>query len=158
MALFLWRADLLASTGLFQSPLPTEPGVEPTSPLPPPPDTPVITGTAPLTVTLEPTLPPEPTEAPTEIVPTATELPTATATSAPEPTATPAPSEPTAEGRSRYADEDAGFVFEWGALIDSLALGVSYVWLCCGVFLLLLLPAFFIGLWAWSRRRRRPEE
>jgi hypothetical protein len=38
-------------------------------------------------------------------------------------------------------------------LVDSLALGLSYAWLCCGVIVLLGLAALFAVLWAASRRR-----
>ncbi len=41
---------------------------------------------------------------------------------------------------------------------DSLALGASYVWLCCGILLLLGIPAIFAALWLASRRRAGEEE
>jgi hypothetical protein len=43
-------------------------------------------------------------------------------------------------------------------LFDSLALGASYVWLCCGILLLLGIPAVFVALWAASKRRAEQEE
>jgi hypothetical protein len=43
-------------------------------------------------------------------------------------------------------------------LFDSLALAASYLWLCCGVILLLGVPLLFIVLWVASRRRNQPEE
>ena len=40
-------------------------------------------------------------------------------------------------------------------LIDSLALAVSYAWLCCGVLAILGLPVMFVVLWVTGTNRRR---
>jgi hypothetical protein len=43
-------------------------------------------------------------------------------------------------------------------LFDSVALALSYGWLCCGAALMLLLPVSFLALWVASRRRRQRME
>lgn len=143
LAALLWRADLAAMPGLFQSPpgegTPAEEtpaSVETEVPLPV--DTPLPTDTPMPTDTLEPTA-------------------TSTSTSTPMPSDTPAPA-PTSDERQRYADENSRFKFEWGTLFDAVALGASYVWLCCGGLLLVLIPLFFIVLWTASKRRKKQEE
>jgi len=42
-------------------------------------------------------------------------------------------------------------------LFDSLALGLTYVWMGCGVLVLLAIPAVFLVLWLVSRRRQEEE-
>ena len=155
-----WQADLASATGLFQSP------PEATSPLatdPIPAELPTevdeptetITSTVPLTptATVEPT--PEPTAT---LEPTATPEPTETEVPA---TATLAPS-PTAEGgvlgRQRYVEGGSDVKFDWAMLVDSVALGLSYVWLCCGVLLFLGVPLLFLVLWVAARGRRTISE
>jgi hypothetical protein len=153
----LWRIDLAATSGLFQSPPEETPTLESTTE----PATPVVTATLALTPTLAPTEAPTATLQPTLTVePTSTMEPTAPPTEAP-PTATLVPSptsdagEPEAEQEpQRYADEDANFVFDWSMLVDTVALGASYIWLCCGVLLLVGLPVLFIALWVVSKRRK----
>ena len=58
----------------------------------------------------------------------------------------------------RYADGESRFRFELPMLFDSLALAASYLWLCCGVILLLGVPLLFIILWIASTRRKQVEE
>jgi len=41
-------------------------------------------------------------------------------------------------------------------LFDSIALGASYIWLCCGVLVVVSIPVGFTVLWV-AGRRRRPE-
>ena len=60
-------------------------------------------------------------------------------------------------GADRYA-EDANLAFDWGMLFDSVALGVSYLWLCCGVLFLFAVPVGFVVLWVVSKRREAQEE
>jgi hypothetical protein len=43
-------------------------------------------------------------------------------------------------------------------LFDSVALGLSYIWLLCGVALTLSLAGLFVALWLASRRRKEQEE
>jgi hypothetical protein len=155
-----WGRDTAALSGLFQSP----PTLTPTVPAT---DTPEPSATLPPTeVPAEtPTLPP--TETAT-LTPTATIEPTAAVTDTPQPTATetdltPAEDEtPAAEGdendRQRYTEGDSGLKFEWPMLFDSVALGLSYVWLCCGVLVLVVIPLIFIVLWVASRSRRGSQE
>lgn len=159
LALGVLRADLVATSGLFQSPPTTTPTSQATATS----EVPETTPTGAL-----PTSPPTPTLAPTapmtEIPPTATEQPATPTTLAPTATFTPPPTAgsaaPTAtvDDRQRYADEGNGLIFEWGTLFDSVALGVSYLWLCCGVFVFLLIPLVFLVLWVASRRRRPQQE
>jgi hypothetical protein len=169
LAMVVWRTDLAAVSGLFQSPeTPTATTAPPTATLEAPTatvGTPALTPTSTLTVTLtltptkapEPTKPPEPTALPTEISP---EAPVA----APSDTPTPAPVVETAEPdittdeNERYAEEGTDLRFDWDMLFDSVALGVSYIWLCCGILLFLAVPVVFAVLWAVSKRRQEQEE
>ena len=175
LAALLWHPDLAATGGLFQSPqatpTPTQvPTLMPTptaeiqpsataegpsptatetaeAPPAPPTETPVLGVTA----TLVPTNPPTPTAVPTEtpVIPTETLAP-------PTATSTPVPAEQ--DGTERYAQEDSNLLFDWTMLFDSVALGLSYVWLCCGVLVLVGVPIFFIALWVAGRRREQGEE
>jgi hypothetical protein len=43
-------------------------------------------------------------------------------------------------------------------LFDSLALLLSYAWLCCGGLLFLAIPLVFVVLWVASKRRQQQEE
>jgi hypothetical protein len=163
VALF-WRTDLAAVGGLFQSsPVETPPVV---------PDTP----TAEWTVTTAPTegateqptaplptetLPPAQTDvvAPTE-PPAVTNTPTPagpleTATPVPSPTGLPGEASPTPDESQRYAEGDSNLKFEWGMLFDSVALLLSYLWLCCGGLLFLAIPILFAVLWIASKRRQQ---
>lgn len=162
------QVDSAALSGLFQSP-PEE--------TPTPEATPTLTPTVEVVPTLTPTIEVVPTLTPTvEVLPTVTPtvevLPTLT------PTVTPLPVEPADAPvitdtmpvdagseelggdpvRDRYPDDDSNLEFEWGMLFDSMALGLSYAWLCCGVFFMLLLPLGFLALWVVARRRRRRME
>jgi hypothetical protein len=176
----LWRVDLAAIEGLFQSPPPG--GGSSDSPL----STPTLIPTAapPTRVPTQapvPTSTPVPTqELPTAILPTETPTPSATATEVlpsdtpvtptdtpltptrTSPTATPVSPTPTlaasGEGGSRYPDDNSNLRFEWGMLFDSVALGLSYLWLCCGLLVLLAIPTFFLILWLAGKRRRQDEE
>jgi hypothetical protein len=163
----LGQADSAALAGLFQSP----PTVTPTSEALPTPAieiTPTLTPTLEATPTLTPTIEPTPTLAPT-ITPLPTEAPDLQPSPVIEPveapviTATMPVDAGSEEGdstpvRGRYPDEGSDLEFEWGMLFDSMALGLSYVWLCCGVGFMLLLPLFFLALWVAVRRRRRRME
>jgi cytoskeletal protein RodZ len=161
LAAVLWSTDLAATSGLFQSPPEATPTTEPS--------TPVVTPTLTLTPTLGPTEAPPPTVEPTvtaepalppaetEVPAIPTEVPPTTA-----PTASPidegAEPEPTEDEVQHYADENADLTFEWGMLFDSVALGASAVWLCCGVLVVLGIPVFFFALWVVGKRRRQDEE
>jgi hypothetical protein len=155
----LWQADSAAISGLFQSSpveTPTTMPATPTFALPP-----TLTPTAPFEATVEPTVPPL-LETPTLALPTETATLTPTV---PPPTGTPvAPPtgeptvEPTSSQSERYADENTGLKFEWGRLFDSAALFLSYVWLCCGVFVFLAIPIAFVVLWQANKRRQQGGE
>ncbi len=179
LAALFWHPELAATGGLFQSPQDTPtptptlaPTLAPTAtaeilpsatataeapaptttetatiPPSPPTETPVLAVTA----TLVPTNPPTPTPVPTEtpVIPTATLAP-AVATSTPVPAGQ--------DGTDRYAQEESNLLFNWTMLFDSVALGMSYVWLCCGVLVLVGVPIFFISLWVAGRRREQGEE
>jgi hypothetical protein len=156
LAAFLWHADLNAVSGLFQSPATPTATLPPTateepSPVPTePPLTPteVVTPTA--TATLAPTATPTP-EIPAGGSATPTDLPPAS------PTPTQPPPTPAGDENPRYTD-DADLAYDWGMLFDSVALGLSYIWLCCGVLLLLAVPVFFVVLWVMGKRRQEQEE
>jgi len=177
LAALLWHPDLAATGGLFQSPqatptptpvptlMPTptaeiQPSATATTEGPPPtatetpvapPAPPTETPVLAVTATLVPTNPPTPTAVPTEtpVLPTETLAP-------PAPTSTPVPAEQ--DGTERYAQEDSNLLFDWTMLFDSVALGLSYVWLCCGVLVLVGVPIFFLALWVAGRRREQEEE
>jgi hypothetical protein len=177
----VWRPDLSASPGLFQSGVPTATD-EPPTPVPtltpttapsatlPATESPMASPTAGATTPVATlTVPPEtsPTHTATSL-PSATLPPTEAATSTPSPTWTPAPPTATlipsatlpAEGgpdHQRYAEGDSAYRFEWGMLVDSFALAASYLWLCCGVLLLVAVPIVFIVLWVASRRRNQAD-
>jgi hypothetical protein len=146
--------DLTATTGLFQSPQDT-PTPELATPIPI--ETPELLPTETEMPIAEPTLEPTETPGPTE---TATELPPPTETAVaptdtppPPPTSTPEPALP--EDGGRYAEGEANLRFDWTMLFDSLALGLAYVWLFCGILLFLIIPFFFFILWLATRRRQQ---
>jgi hypothetical protein len=74
------------------------------------------------------------------------------------PFASPRASTEELQDQDRYADGESRFRFEWRMLFDSLALAASYLWLCCGLILLLGIPLLFIILWIASTRRKQAEE
>jgi hypothetical protein len=177
LATLLWHADLDASGGLFQS-SPATPTELPTSTEtaePSPAPTESAEPSAPTETATETALTPDATEMPTPTsTPVPTEPPTATLppTETAAPTATETPLSPTAtdtglpatpltteppEG-DRYAEEDSNLRFDWSLLFDSVALGLSYVWLCCGALVLLAVPVFFVVLWIAGKRREQQEE
>ncbi len=163
VALF-WRTDLAAVGGLFQSSPVDTPPVAPDTP------TAVFTPTTVPTagVTEEPTapvpaetLPPAQTDvvAPTE-PPAVTDTPTPagqleTVTPVPSPTGMPSEPSPIPGENERYAEGESNLLFEWGMLFDSVALLLSYLWLCCGGLLFLAIPILFAVLWVASKRRQQ---
>lgn len=168
LAAGVWRVDLSATSGLFQSPATATATAQPATSTPT--QAPTLAPTAAPSATTEPTESPEPTVAPTEPLPTATEVPTETpapvapagvqVTDTPVPAATEESADQEAEPDSEAegASEDPNLEFDWGELFDALALGASYLWLGCGILLLLLLPFLFIALWVASNRRKQQEE
>jgi hypothetical protein len=180
VALF-WHAGSAADSGLFQSsPVQptTSPTLQPTStpttqptqaptaqptqaPTTQPTQAPTLQPTAPVpTQTLPPAgtdqVPPTQTPAAT-VTPTPSAQPT-TITPVPSPTGGPGAASPTPDENQRYAGEDSNLNFEWGMLFDSLALFLSYTWLCCGALLFLAVPLVFVVLWVASKRRQPQEE
>jgi cytoskeletal protein RodZ len=169
VAAVLWRTDTAAISGLFQSvqsPVATPTALPPTAiptqePTQVPTEVPTEASTAEPTateaITATATVTPSATMTAT---PAATATAEATATAAPSATTQPSPSpspEATAVESGRYP-EDPTLKFDWGVLFDSVALGISYVWLCCGVLLLVSIPVLFVILWVVSKRRQEQEE
>jgi hypothetical protein len=178
LVLVLWQADTAALAGLFQSP-PTDTPVVPATNTPA--ATPTLLPTATATQAITQTATPLPSDTPA-IVPSATPAvtPTLTLTVAPtqplpageEALTPPAAGEealtPPAGGeeggeaaeddRGRYPEGESSLSFEWGMLFDAIALALSYTWLCCGVFIVLGVPLFFIVLWVASSARRQRTE
>ncbi len=172
----------VAADALLQSPQSSaveEPPPDPPTPTPPPPPTP--------TPPPPPTEPPaEPAEAassePVQVEPTATDLPTPTpeppaaepvpveepqAAEIAPPTEPPAVVEPQLEPLQRQQEEpslefeDEGspsFILDQIELIDTIAVSGAYLWLCCGVGLLLVLPLFLLVLYIRGRSRILQEE
>ena len=161
LAAVLWFADLSVTSGLFQSPPASTPTGEPSAPV----LTPTLTLTLTLTPseaatpTVEPTATTEPTVSPTptEVPATPTEAP-ATITPAPSPTGEAGGPEATDHKRQRYSEEGTDLKYDWDMLFDTVALAASYLWLCCGVLVLVAIPAFFVVLWVAGKRRRQREE
>lgn len=169
---FFLHTGSAAESGLFQS-----------SPVETPPPTPTLTATPAIipSVTTAPTsgATEQPTEGPTpeptapeptatgEVTPTqppaATDTPTPsdqpqTATPVPSPTGFPGEASPTPDEDQRYAEGESNLKFEWSMLFDSVALLLSYLWLCCGGLLFLAIPLMFVILWVVGRRRQEQEE
>jgi hypothetical protein len=154
LAAVLWRTDLAATSGLFQSPATLTPTTEPTTPTPeaatPTPGTPTQSPTP--TVTESPSATPQPSDTPASATPTATDTPSPS----PTPDEGQGTQEPNEEGR--YPDEDSNVAFEWGMLFDTVALAISRMWLCCGILVLVGIPVAFGILWVASKRREQQEE
>jgi hypothetical protein len=154
LAAVLWRTDLAATSGLFQSPATLTPTTEPTTPTPeaatPTPGTPTQSPTP--TVTESPSATPQPSDTPASATPTATDTPSPS----PTPDEGQGTQEPNEEGR--YPDEDSDVAFEWGMLFDTVALAISRMWLCCGILVLVGIPVAFGILWVASKRREQQEE
>jgi hypothetical protein len=154
LAAVLWRTDLAATSGLFQSPATLTPTTEPTTPTPeaatPTPGTPTQSPTQ--TVTESPSATPQPSDTPASATPTATDTPSPS----PTPDEGQGTQEPNEEGR--YPDEDSNVAFEWGMLFDTVALAISRMWLCCGILVLVGIPVAFGILWVASKRREQQEE
>lgn len=164
LAAVLWRTDTAAISGLFQSvqsPLPTATALPPTA-IPTEAPTLVPTQASTVAPTVTEAITPTATLTATETAtPTATATATGTATVMPSatPLSSPSPAlDETPVDSGRYPGEDPTLRFDWGMLFDSVALGVSYVWLCCGVLLLLGIPVVFVILWVVSKRRKEQEE
>lgn len=154
LAAVLWRTDLAATSGLFQSPATLTPTTEPTTPTTEPatptPATPTQSPTP--MVTESPTATPRPSDTPTAITPTATDTPV------PSPTLDEGQGTQEPDEEGRYPDEDSNVAFEWGMLFDTVALAISRIWLCCGILVLLGIPVGFVVLWVASKRRGQQEE
>jgi hypothetical protein len=43
-------------------------------------------------------------------------------------------------------------------LFDSVALGLTYMWLCCGVLVLFGIPVVFVILWVASKRQAQAQD
>jgi hypothetical protein len=168
--LIIWQTGLAGASGLFQSPpaptspLPTATALPPTATQPPratntplPAQTPTATVET-VTPTELPTLSIESTALPTPtltVTLTATVTATMTPTLTAEATATASPSPSPTAG----TDEDEGdLAFDWAELFDALALGATYVWLCCGVLIFLSIPVVFAVLWVTYKRRQGTED
>lgn len=171
-----------------QSPPPVEesqpepPPPTPTPPPPPPTPTPVPTEPPPEPVEAEPTAQEPLGAASTEAIqvePSPTQPPVEPSPTLPPPTPTPLPpaAQPQASGAQTvgpqpepldlaredisFATEEEGapnFILDQIELIDTLAVSGAYIWLCCGVSLLLLLPLFLLVLYVRGRSRILQEE
>jgi hypothetical protein len=75
------------------------------------------------------------------------------ATASPAASTTPSPTQPEATADERYAEGESNLKFDWSMLFDSIALGASYIWLCCGVLVVVSIPVAFAVLWVGGRRR-----
>ena len=146
------HSEKVSADALFQSetaspttgPITATAGITETPFLPP-----LITPTTPIA----PTNTPSPTATPTR---SPTPEPTASWTPIPSPTASPEPAN--TAPRRHYVRGDSNIVIQWGMLIDSLALGISYAWLIGGILVGVGLPILLIVLWVRTRRRRSAQE
>jgi hypothetical protein len=152
LALLLRDSDSLANAGLFQSGLPTPAELAtltPTETLAPT-SAPLATATLPGTGSLPSatwTVLPQPT-------------PEATMTALASPTVPPQSAggttlEPNSDEEPRYPGEKAKLRLRLRTLFDSLALGVSYLWLACGIGLMVLLAVALT--WVWLEGRHSSE-
>jgi len=116
---------------------------------------PLITPTATITPTDTPTV--TPTQPPPTPTPTASWTPTPPPTASPEPVNT-AQTGASSKTRRHYVRGDSNVVIQWGLLVDSLALGISWAWLVVGVLVGVGLPILFVLLWVRTRRRRPAQE
>ena len=134
------------------APITTTGGITETPPLPP------LEGpTATITPANTPTPSATATPPPPTPIPTAARTATPVSTALPEPTDT-APVEGSTRTRQHYVRGNSNVVFQWGLLVDSLALGISYVWLIGGLLIGIGLPIVLLVLWVRSRRRRPAQE
>jgi hypothetical protein len=146
-----------AADRLFQSPPTDTVAPSPTSPSTSTP-TPTSQDTpGPPTATLEPSQTASPA-APTADTPTPEASPTDVESVVPAPdtltpTAPPAATEPS-PGSDRYTPSEGELVFDWRLLVDTLILGLSWSWLCCGVLLLVAIPVGVAVIYVVNRRRQ----
>jgi len=120
-----------------------------------------------------------PSEAPTATTTLPEQLPTATATSetvhlpavegggpAEQPAQPPPVEQPVAPAEAEPPSEPSqttpppakGEEIDMARLIDGIVVMLSYVWLGCGVLLLLAVPVGFVLLNRWGRRRRETRQ
>ncbi|MFN8457493.1 MAG: hypothetical protein U0401_23010 [Anaerolineae bacterium] len=71
---------------------------------------------------------------------------------------TPPPPEPARRNREEppEAEADAGpsnFILDQAELIDTVVVTSAWVWLCCGILLLLIVPLFFVVVYIRGRRK-----
>ena len=65
------------------------------------------------------------------------------------------------EAEDEFLDEEASssnFILDRVELVDSIVVSGAYVWFCCGVFLLLLIPLIFLFLQIRGQIKIRQEE
>jgi hypothetical protein len=98
-----------------------------------------------------------PTQSPPTPEPTASWTPTPSPTVSPEPIST-AQTGTSSKTRQHYVRGDSNITFQWGMLVDSLALGISYAWLFAGILVGVGLPILFVVLWVKTKRRRSAQE
>ena len=159
VAALLLGGGTAAADRLFQSPptdtvapSPTNPAPATNTPTPISQDTPV-----------SPTATPEPSQTASPVAPSAdTPSPEASPTDVegivpapdtPTPIPTLAATEPS-PGSDRYTPSEGELVFDWRLLVDTLVLGLSWSWLCCGVLLLVAIPVGVAVIYVVNRRRQ----
>jgi hypothetical protein len=72
-------------------------------------------------------------------------------------TPTPPPTQAATEpppGSDRYTPSEGELVFDWRLLADTLVLGLSWSWLCCGVLLFVAIPMAVAVIYVVNRRRQ----
>ncbi len=158
-------ADVTAE-GLFQSPQsPVEvqptavpPPAEPPTPIPPAPAEPAATVPP---AQPQPELPAEaPVEAPPPAVDAAQPAPVDAGQAAPEgetPPPTPQERRP-ARNSTTPAGDDPQMVVDQAEFIDTVVVSFAYIWLCCGIVLILVLPLLFLFLHIRGRSKILKEE
>lgn len=145
-----------ADTFLFQSPPETEQSSEEAPPVE---ELPTETPVPPPTAT--PEIPPTPTipEPPTVAQPTAPALQLPVPETPPiQPDVQP-PLEPDERLETPPAAGRGSFIFDRAEFIDTVIIGVSWIWLCCGIGLFLFVPLFLLllqirGMSKLSRRKK----
>lgn len=150
LTLFLAGGNVTAEK-LFQSPQ---------SPQSPPPEQPAPEQPTPEQPAPEQPQPPaeQPSAGPTAVEQSSPIQPTSEA--APAPTLEPLPPVTTGEEYQEVppSNEDTPMVLDEAELIDSIFVSFAYVWLCCGVILLLLIPLVLLILYIRGRSKIVNEE
>lgn len=146
LGLTLWLASGRVNADfLFQSP---------ESPAPPPF---IETGPAQSPVEQPPAVEQPPVDQPPLVDPNTSQSPELSPPAAGAP-APPPPAEPARRNREERPEEEinegpSNFILDQAELIDTVVVTGAWVWLCCGILLILIVPLFFVVMYIRGRRK-----